>query len=256
LCANGASFAVVTTADPAPGKNAAAAVVGCSGSIGNPQWTQTAGPAVTLLSDKTQTISFEPPEAGSYSFRLGFRDAGGANRSQDITLAASGSAAATRLTLRVSQSVRLGGKVSVRAWPTLAAGEAAPSITWEQLEGPAVALDTPDPYVALFVAPDVARDTPIRLRATLRTASGLSDFDEALILVERYSQAPESDSESVWGGRHVSRVYAYRPDGRYVPVDVGPGHGGVSARIHRDRGPGPSEVPRRDRQRHAARLHA
>lgn len=221
LCANGVSFAVVTTAAPAPGKNAAAALVGCSGSIGNPQWTQTAGPAVTLMSDKTQTISFDPPAAGSYGFRLGFRDPGGVDRSQDVTLAASGSAAATRLTLRVSQSVRMGGNVSVRAWPTLAAGETVQSITWTQLEGPTVTIDSSDPYVALFVAPDVARDTPIRLRATLLTASGLSDSDEALVLVERYSQAPASDTEAVWHGDHVSRVYAYRPNGRYANVLAG-----------------------------------
>ena len=220
-CANGESFAVVTTTAPAPRKNAAAAVVGCIGSIGNPVWTQTAGPAVMLMSDKTQTISFDAPDVGTYAFRLGFRDAGGVDRSQDVTLTASGSVAATRLTLRVSQSVRMGGNVSVRAWPTLAAGETVQSITWTQLEGPTVALNSSDPYVALFVAPDVARDTPIRLRATLRTASGLSDSDEALVLVERYSQAPASDTEAVWSGEHVSRVYAYRPTGRYASVLAG-----------------------------------
>ena len=216
LCANGVSFAVVATAAPAPGKNAGAAVVGCSGAIDNPQWTQTAGPAVTLLSDKTQTLSFEPPAAGSYGFRLSFRDAAGSDRSQDVTLAASGAAAPTRMTLRVSQSVRMGGNVSVRAWPTLASGESFGSITWTQVEGPTVTLNTSDPYVALFVAPDVTRDTPIRLRATLRTASGVTDSDEVLVLVERHVQAPQSDNTAVWNGDHVSRVYAYRAASPYA----------------------------------------
>ena len=221
LCASGESFAVVATAAPAPGKNAAAAVVGCSGAIGNPQWTQTAGPAVALLSDKTQTLSFEPAAAGSYGFRLSFRDAAGTDRSQDVTLAASGTAAPTRMTLRASQSVRMGGNVSVRAWPTLASGEAFASITWTQLEGPTVTLDTRDPYVALFVAPDVARDTPIRLRATLRTATGTTDSDEVLVLVERYAQAASNDNDSVSGGArqsHVSRVFAYKSASPYAGV--------------------------------------
>jgi hypothetical protein len=221
LCASGARFAVVSTAAPTPGKNAAAAVVGCGGAIANPQWTQTAGPAVALLSDRTQTISFEPPAAGSYAFRLSFRDPAGADRTQDVTVAASGAAAATQLTLRVSQSVRMGGKVSVRAWPTLAGGETFESITWTQVEGPAVTLDTRDPYVALFVAPDVAGDTPIRLRATLRTTSGLTDTDEALVLVERHVQAPASDADAVWGGDHVSRVYAFKRTGPYAAVLAG-----------------------------------
>lgn len=221
LCANGASFAVVTSAAPSPGKNAAAAVVGCSGAISNPQWTQTSGPAVALLADRTQTISFEPPAAGSYGFRLSFRDPAGADRSQDVVVAAAGTAAATRLTLRVSQSVRMGGNVSVRAWPVLASGEAFQSITWTQMEGPTVTLDTSDPYVALFVAPDVTRDTPIRLRATLRTASGLTDTDEAMVLVERHVQMPASDADAVWSGDHVSRVYAFKPASPYAAVLAG-----------------------------------
>ena len=221
LCATGASFAVVTSTAPSPGKNAAAAVVGCSGAIDSPQWTQTSGPSVALLSDRTQTLSFEPPEPGSYGFRLSFRDPAGADRSQDVSVTATGTAAATRMTLRVSQSVRMGGNVSVRAWPVLASGETFQSITWTQTEGPTVTLDTRDPYVALFVAPDVARDTPIRLRATLRTSSGLTDSDEALVLVERHVQTPASDSDAVWSGDHVSRVYAFKPTGPYATVLAG-----------------------------------
>ena len=188
------------------------------GGIANPRRTQTGGPAVALLSDKTQTISFDPPQAGSYAFRVSFRDPAGTDRTQDVTLAATGNTAATQLTLRVSQSVRMGGNVSVRAWPTVPAGDAVQSITWTQVEGPAVTLNTSDSHVALFVAPDVAGDTPIRLRATLRTNSGAVDSDEVLVLVERYVQAAASDTQAIWGGDHVSRVYAYKPASRYAGV--------------------------------------
>ena len=217
-CTAAQSFLIVTTAAPTVGKNAAAAVGGCNGAVANPQWTQTAGPTVGLLSAKTQTISFEPPQAGSYGFRVSFRDPTGTDRTQDLTLTASGAAAATRLTLRTSQSVRMGGNVSVRAWPTLASGETVHTITWTQLDGPAVTLDTRDPYVALFVAPEVASDTPIRLRATLRTVSGTTDSDEALVLVERYVQMAASNTNAVWNGDHVSRVYAYKSGGPYAAV--------------------------------------
>jgi hypothetical protein len=72
--------------------------------------------------------------------------------------------------------------------------------------------------VALFVAPTVGHDTPIRLRATMRTAAGVTAVDEVLVVVERHVQAAQSDPSTVWGGSHVSRVYAYRPAGPYAGV--------------------------------------
>lgn len=209
-CAGGAAYQIVSTASPVAGKNAGAAVLGCTGAIGRPVWTQTSGPAVTLLADKTQTIGFEPPAAGSYAFNLAFTDPTGAARNESVALNV-GANGAPKLTLRVSQSVRMGGNVSVRAWP--AAGETVQSITWSQLSGPAVALNTNDPYVALFVAPTVSQDTVIRLRATLTTSTGAVDSDEALVVVERAVPAP---SGGLWEGQHVSRVYPYKSASPYA----------------------------------------
>jgi hypothetical protein len=213
----GAAYSVFASTSVAAGKNAAATLAGCTGTIAAPQWTQTTGPAVALLSDKTQTISFEAPQAGAYGFSVSFRDPGGTPRTESVSIEAT-AAAAPLITLRASQSVRMGGNVSVRAWPQLPSGETVQSITWTQLEGPAATLDQRDPYVLLFRAPVVARDTVIRLRATLRTASGLTDTDDALVLVEKYDQAAESDREAIWGGSHVSRVYAYKPASPYAGV--------------------------------------
>src|SRR5687768_4963769 len=178
LCATGVAFGTVTRAQAGVGKNAAAAVLGCSGAIAAPQWTQTAGPAVTLLSDKTQTISFDPPAAGSYAFNVAFTDPSGTARTQAVAIDVA--AGTPLLTLRASHSVRMGGNTSVRAWP--AAGTAVQSITWTQLEGPPVALNTTDPYVAIFSAPSVGSDTAIRLRATLTTTGGATDSDEVMVL--------------------------------------------------------------------------
>ncbi len=216
-CSGADRYGVYAPTTASTGNNVAATVLSCvgTGSIGSPQWTQTAGPTVALLSDKTQTISFEPPAAGSYGFRVAFVDPDGAARSQDISITASGAPDPSRLVLRASQSVRMGGNVSVRAWP-----QGAPtSITWQQIEGPTVTLDVRDPSVALFKAPNVTRDTVIRLRATA-TVGGVAKTDEALVLVERYAQAAESDQNAAWGGSHVSRAYPYNPASPHAAVLV------------------------------------
>jgi hypothetical protein len=209
LCATGVAFGTVTRAQAGVGKNAAAAVLGCSGAIAAPQWTQTAGPTVALLSDKTQTISFDPPAAGSYAFNVAFTDPAGTARTQAVAVDVAGGT--SLLTLRASHSVRMGGNASVRAWP--AAGTTVQSITWTQLEGPPVALNTSDPYVAIFTAPTVGSDTAIRLRATLTTPSGATDSDEVMVLVERHVQA---SAGALWAGEHVSRVYPYRTGSPYA----------------------------------------
>jgi hypothetical protein len=218
VCADG-STAWGTTAKSgvAVGRNGAVVVAGCAGPIDSPQWVQTGGAAVqAALSDKTQTLDFQAPSPGTYRFRVSFRDAQGAARSEEVVQEVEPAAGDTSLALRVSQSVRMGGNVSVRAWPQLAAGDAMRSIVWQQTEGPAVTLDTGDSHVALFTAPAVARDTLIRLRATLTTTAGATASDEALVLVEHHTQASENDSAAVWRGEHVSRVYAYRSSGPHA----------------------------------------
>ncbi len=207
-----------TSATPAAtvGKNATAVIAGCTIVINEPRWRQLSGPVVTLVSDKTQAISFEPPQAGSYGFEVNFLDAAGVPRTQAVVIHATGGAQPTLLTARASHAVRMGGKVSLRAWPTLAPGDAVAAVTWEQLEGPAVTLDTTESRLVLFTAPTVTRDTLIRLRATLRTTAGATDSDEVWVLVERYQQA--TDNHAMWLGDHISRVYAYKPQGSYAAV--------------------------------------
>ena len=212
LCATGVAFGTDVRAQASVGKNAAAAVLGCSGAIEAPRWTQTAGPAVTLLSDKTQTISFDPPAAGRYAFHVAFTDPAGTARTQAVALDVA--AGTSLLTLRASHSVRMGGNASVRAWP--AAGVSVQAIRWTQIEGPAVTLNTADPYVAIFTAPAVSSDTVIRLRATLTTTGGATDSDDVMVLVERHAQAAPNDAAALWNDSHVSRVYPYRASSPYA----------------------------------------
>jgi hypothetical protein len=207
---------------PAPlGKSVGLAVASCNGAISSPQWTQTAGPTVTLLAPKSQTIAFEPTEPGAYSFTVSFKDATGAARTSTSTFnTTAATLAATQLVLRGHQSVRKGGKVSVRAWPTVAGTDSVVNISWTQVAGPPVTLDTTDFYVARFVAPEVASDAVIRLRATLTTQNGASDSIEALVVVEPYVAAPAGNNSYLWTDSHVSRVYAYRPASPYASALV------------------------------------
>lgn len=221
VCANNAdAYAMFATPQASVGKNLAVTLAGCSGALTSPQWRQMEGPTLALIADKTQTLSLEPTQAATYVFQVLFNDARGLPHFKNLRItvgdgAATAPVGSARLTVRASQSVRMGGKVSVRAWPSVADGDNVKLVTWAQIEGPSVELDTRTSRLALFTAPVVDRDTVIRLRATLHTDQGQTDSDDVLILVERYLQAPASDSNAMWAGEHVPRLYAYQANGPY-----------------------------------------
>jgi hypothetical protein len=80
-----------------------------------------------------------------------------------------------------------------------------------------VELRAVDNLAEQFVAPAVTRDTLLRLRATVTTASG-TDSQDVLVLVEKYDQAPDNSNSHVWSGMHVSRVHSYVASGPYAGV--------------------------------------
>lgn len=210
------------TADPSVpvGKAAGAMLASSCGPLTNVQWRQTAGPAVTLLSARSQAISIEPTVPGSYSFTVDFSDVGAARRSLSVTINALFPASPVAVVVRSDQAVREGGSVSVRAWPAAVAGE---TITWTQVSGPAVVLDTSDQNRALFTAPAVTEDTVVVLRATRRLVGGGTDSDDVRVLVENYEQAPSDPGNTgpyVFSDFHVSRVYPYRANGPFASALV------------------------------------
>jgi len=212
------AFSAVADTTVAVGHAAGAVLAGCSGAVSNVAWMQTAGASVTLMSASTQAISFEPPSPGSYSFAVSFRDAQNVARSASVTVNATAPAAPVSVIARVDQAVRKGGKVSLRAWPALAAGE---TMTWSQLSGPAVTLDASDPNVVFFTAPNVVRDTALVFRVTRQAAGGAQDTDDVMVLVENYAQAPSDPQGTgpyVFSDSHVSRVHPYRAAGPYAAV--------------------------------------
>ncbi|MGZ8994777.1 MAG: hypothetical protein ACXW16_12245, partial [Burkholderiaceae bacterium] len=180
------------------------------------QWTQTAGPAVALVSAKSQAISFEPPSVDTYGFSVTFLDAAGAQQTANVSVNAVAPSAAAAVLVRVDHAAREGGNVSLRAWPALAGGE---TNTWTQTAGPQVTLDASDPNRVLFTAPQVTRDTALTFRVTRRTAAGGTDTDDVFVLVEDYAQAPPDPSGTlpfVFSDLHVSRTYPYRSAGPFA----------------------------------------
>jgi hypothetical protein len=232
-----ASFQVSADDIVVVGKAAGATVASSCGSITEVLWRQTAGPTVELLSARTQAISFEPAMAGIYAFSVDFRDATGVARSLPATVTATTPTAAVNVLVRADQAVREGGKASVRAWPAAGSGE---TITWTQVAGPAVTLDTSDQNRVLFTAPAVSQDTLIVLRATKQVAGGGTDSDDVRVLVENHEQAPADPSNNgpyVFSDSHVSRVYAYRANGPFAGAlvrctyDVALQHSGSGANL-------------------------
>lgn len=207
-CANSSNFVVTSQTPTASGRPAAVGLLNCQGvgELTQLSWTQTEGPTISLQSARSQLIAFETPQAGRYGFRVQFVDASGQAQSQTVNIDVPGAVTTPLVSPRTSQAVRMGGKVSVRAWP--AYGVSAGQLSWKQTEGPTVSLDTQDPTVAFFTAPTVTRDTVIRLRVTATTPSR-SDSADVTILVERHTQATPGDTSALWEGYHVSRVYPY-----------------------------------------------
>ncbi len=216
VCATpGAAFEVVGDATVEVGQVAGAAVVGCAGALSELHWRPAAGTSLPgpLLSARAQAIAFEPQAPGTYAFDLSLRDGAGALRNERIEVSATGAPAATRIVVRVDQAVRAGQRASVRAWPTVAAGDAVAAITWAQIEGPAVEIDTSDPARAIFTAPIVARDTVLKLRATLRTTAGASASDDVRVVVEALPPPPAGQ---LFAQVPASRVHPYRTAGPYA----------------------------------------
>jgi hypothetical protein len=216
-CTNAAQpFSVVADASVAVGRTAGAVVAGCSGALSNVSWQQTGGPAVTLLSARTQAISFDPPGTGTYTFNVSFVDAGGSARTATATVNVNATTPVS-VVARGDQAVRAGGKASVRAWPAAAAGE---TLTWTQTAGPAVTLDSSDPNRIIFTAPAVTKDTALVFRVTRTGASG-TDSDDVMVLVEAHPQAPAGTDAYVFSDMHVSRVYPYKASSPYAGVLAG-----------------------------------
>jgi hypothetical protein len=210
----GVAQIVADTSVPA-GKTAGALVQGCSAALADVSWTQVSGPTVSLLANRSQGLSFESATAGAVVLRADVRDTTGATASPTVSISITAAPSTSAITARGDQSVRMGGNVSVRAWPLLQGADTVSTVTWSQLSGPAVTRDTNDPMRMLFTAPSVSSDTVLKFRVTMTTSLGVTDTDDVQVLVEN---SPLPASDALFAGLHVSRVHAYKATSPYAAV--------------------------------------
>jgi hypothetical protein len=196
------------------GKAGGVTVQACNGSsLDTIVWSQVSGPGVTLLAGRSPTVSFETPVTGTIVLRADATLLDGTTGNVSTSIAVSAAPTASSITLRLDHAVRSNTNTSVRAWPTLRGGDSLTSISWSQIEGPTVTMDTRDNRLLTFKSPDVQADTVLRFRALMTTSSGRQDSDDVYIGVERQA-APPKDQEF----DQTARVHPYRMAAAYAPV--------------------------------------
>ena len=208
---------VHVVADPsvAEGKTGSASVLSCGTPLRDVLWSQVSGPAVDLLARRSPTVSFESASAGTVVLRADATLSTGATTSVTATVPVLARPAGSFITVRADHAVRPQGDTSVRAWPTLTAGETVTRITWTQTAGPSVTMNTADQSVLMFTAPAASSDTALRFRATLTTSTGRTDSDDVTITLDRPAAAP---ADPIF--ESAARVYPYRQAAQYAPVLV------------------------------------
>ena len=159
-------MAVVADASIAAGKTASVSVRPCSGaSFAEVMWTQVSGPTAEIVQTRNPTIALEASTPGVIRMRADARYVDGRTDSQTADITVTDAPTGSYVTVRADHAVRAGTDTSVRAWPVLRNGETLTSITWTQLSGATVAMDTSTENVMMFKAPPVTANAVFRFRA-------------------------------------------------------------------------------------------
>lgn len=208
-----ATVRIDADATVAAGKTAGATAFACAGTLADVTWTQVSGPAVTLLASRSPTVSFEPAAEGTIKLRADGHLADGTAASTTADIVVTAAVAGSSLTLRADHSVRPLVDTSVRAWPTLAAGETLTSIVWTQTAGPTVTMNTTNQRLLMFKSPATATDTVLKFHAVMTTSSGRTDADDVMVGVETQAAKPNGYMFDA-----TERVHPYRATGNYTSV--------------------------------------
>jgi len=213
------TFEIVADANVVAGKTAGASALSCGAPLTSVVWTAVSGPQVTLAAARMPTVGFETSIAGTVRLRADVVLANGTQATATTDIVVAPPTTNSYLTLRLDHSLRPGTDTSIRAWPVLRNGETVTNITWTQVAGPTVQMNTEDRNVMMFTAPAlsaVPNDIALKFRATMTTSSGRSDSDEVIVSVDRQA-APHSNENAVIFDR-TARVYPYRQAGIYAGV--------------------------------------
>ena len=160
------------------------ATVASGAEIAVSHWQQLAGPAVALLANKSQVVSFDVTQAGEYQFSYTASDTTGDSAEQLVSISAISSTNTEYANVRLDHAVTEQGKVSLRVDVTSAA--TLTSINWRQISGPTISsanLSTSGQFL-FFDAPAVAKDELLAFEATLAMSNGSTLSDVAYVLVK------------------------------------------------------------------------
>jgi hypothetical protein len=157
-------------------------------------WTQVAGPAVTLTGAASATPSFVAPVArrdAVIELELVVSD-GRTSVADRIAIAVGRTHTVPTVNAGVDRTVDSGAAVVLAGAASDAEGDAL-TITWSQLEGPAVALSDVHALAPHFTAPVVIADAFIVLRLTVSDGDGTAS-DDVAVTVRRTRTAPTVDA--------------------------------------------------------------
>lgn len=199
---------VLAAASAQAGRNVEVQAQACGFTLGDPQWTQTQGATLPLMSARSAAITVEPA-AGDYGFNLSYLDPQGQRKSQAVQLSVPASTEPA-LVVRGDPSLWSGDGASLRAWlPTLSAAEAASATyRWTQTDGPsAQSLQGQDTARLLFKGPVVTQDVAMKFRVEVKLASGQTLNQGFQLLLQ---PPPGSTSQPLFDASNPSsRVYPW-----------------------------------------------
>ena len=173
-------------------------------------WTQTAGPAVNLLARTSQTIGFDVPSAGTYTFTLNLQLTTG-NESYTVSLSAQGPSTSAG-NIRLDHTVTELGKVSLHAGQAI--GKEIDSVTWAQTSGPQAQSIIEDSDFLFFDAPAVTQDSVISYQANISYSDGTTATDDVYITVKNV----DFDSNSLFFSNNsviTEDMHAYQTNSQY-----------------------------------------
>lgn len=198
------------------GRNAEIGLLSCGSVLTDLQWTQLAGPPLTLMSARSQALAVEPPAAGSYRLAVRFVDGSGRAVESQAALEVAPVDAPVGLVIRGEPSVWGGGGLSLRAWAVglSEAERAAARVRWRVVDGPATTLAQPDGWSLIFTAPTVDSDRVLQLRADATLADGRVLSQDFRLLVQ---PPPRPAERPLFAGSNASsRVYPYLRNGPHA----------------------------------------
>ncbi|MFY0575473.1 PKD domain-containing protein [Cystobacter fuscus] len=168
------------------------------GTITSLQWTQTAGPVVTLSGAQSSEARFTAPRVSARTvlkFRLTATDNGGASDSSDTEVVVRDVLASPVVDAGPDLAVNEGQRVTIQG----RANQSGVTYRWTRGPGPAVTLNGANTAVVSFTAPAVTADSVLTLKLTVLGQTGAAGFDTVNVTIRNVNRPPVAEVEHLEG---------------------------------------------------------